>query len=136
VVHLVALQQDGLDDVVAHDLEVGLADVMLDVLLRAGEEVVQAHHVIAAGHQEVDQVRPDEAGAARHQHAVDAAHAGAGLRLDQGVAVFVHRARSGESHERTWGCGADDDVADVIAAPSFMRIRNRLRVGRRAEDGR
>mmetsp|Transcript_6000 Transcript_6000/g.24330 ORF Transcript_6000/g.24330 Transcript_6000/m.24330 type:complete len:390 (+) Transcript_6000:49-1218(+) len=109
VVHLVALQQDGLHDIVSDDLEVGLADVVLDVLLGAGEEVVQAHHVIAAGHQEVDQVRPDEAGAARHQHAVDAAHAGAGLGLDQGVAVFVHRARWGESHERAGVCGAEKD---------------------------
>ena len=43
VVHLIALEQDRLDDVVADDLEVGLADVVLDVLLRAREEIVEAH---------------------------------------------------------------------------------------------
>ena len=131
MVHLVAFQQDGLDDIVAHDLEVGFADVMLDVLLGAGEEVVQAQDVIAAGHQEVDQVRPDEAGAARHHHAIDAADAGAGLGFDQGVAVFVHRARCGEGHERAGWCGGEDDVADEIPGArqnhdtTFMGMRNR-----------
>ena len=91
MVHLVALEQDGLDDVVADHLEVRFADVVLDVLLGSREEVVEAHDVIAAGHEVVDEVRAHEARAARDKDTVDALDPGAGLGLDEGVALLVHR---------------------------------------------
>lgn len=71
-------------------LKVGLADVVLDVLLASREEVVKAHDVVPALHQKVNQMGPNEAGAARDQHAVHALDARAGLRLDEGVAFSVH----------------------------------------------
>ena len=103
VVHLIALQKDGLDDVVADDLEVWLADVVLDVLLGPGEEVVQAHHVVSALHEVIDEVRAHETGAAGHQHAVDARHTGARLSLDQSFAVLIHRERVRSARSRATG---------------------------------
>jgi hypothetical protein len=108
VVHLIALEQDRLDDVVADDLEVGLADVVLDVLLRAREEIVEAHDVIAARHEVIDEVRAHEARPAGHEHAVDALHAGARLRLDERLAVLIHRVARGIRDRARLERGAGD----------------------------
>lgn len=45
MVDLVHLKHDGLDHIVTDDLEIGLADQMLNVLLAAGKEAVQADHL-------------------------------------------------------------------------------------------
>ena len=45
MVDLVDLEQDGLDDVVADELKVGLVQQVRHVLLAAREEVVDADHL-------------------------------------------------------------------------------------------
>ena len=114
-----------------------LADVMLDVLLGAGEEVVQAHHVIAAGHQEVDQVRPTKPAPPVTSTRLMPLTPGRGFALIR-VLPSLSIVRGAVCHERARGCDADDDVADVIASTDGRhKITKRLRVGSDvAEDGR
>jgi hypothetical protein len=69
VVDLVDLEQDGLDDVVAYHLEVGVAEVVQDVVLAAGEEVVDDDDTVSALQEAVHQVAADEAGAAGDEDA-------------------------------------------------------------------
>ena len=57
----------GVDHVVMHHLEIGMADPLLDAVLSAGEEVVQSDHLVAFHHESIDEVRSDEAGATSHQ---------------------------------------------------------------------
>ena len=64
VVDLVDLDVEREGDVVAHQLEVRVVQQVDDVVLGAGEEVVDAQHVVAVGQQAVAQVRAEEAGAA------------------------------------------------------------------------
>src|SRR5262249_16834055 len=51
VIDLVDLDDDGLGDVVADELEATLAEEGLDALARAGEEVVEANDLIAVGEE-------------------------------------------------------------------------------------
>ena len=44
------LEHDGLHDVVNDKLEVGVADPLTDVLLSAGEHVINHDHVVAREH--------------------------------------------------------------------------------------
>jgi hypothetical protein len=46
--------------VVAHELEAGMREQVLDISLRAGEEIVYAEHFIAASEQAIDQMRANE----------------------------------------------------------------------------
>jgi hypothetical protein len=55
VVDPVDLEQDGLDDVVADHLDIGVPEVVRDVLL-APHEVVHHDHAVPALHQPVHQV--------------------------------------------------------------------------------
>ena len=70
VVDLVDLDVEREGDVVAHQLEMRIAQQMRDVVLAAGEEVVDAQHVVAVAQQALAQMRAEEAGAAGHQHAL------------------------------------------------------------------
>lgn len=64
VVDLVDFQQEGLDDVVSDQLKPRIPEVVYEVLLPAGEEVVDDDDAISPGHEAVDEVAADEAGAA------------------------------------------------------------------------
>ena len=64
VADAVDLQLHRLGDVVAQQLEARVADQRYDVVARAGEEVVEAEHLVAVGEQPFAQVRADEAGTA------------------------------------------------------------------------
>ena len=48
----------------AHELETRVVDQVLDVALGAGEEIVEAHDLMAALDQPVAQMRAEKAGAA------------------------------------------------------------------------
>ena len=52
-----------LDDVVANELELRIIPEVLDVALRAGEEIVEAQNLVPVVEQPVAQVRSDETGA-------------------------------------------------------------------------
>jgi hypothetical protein len=52
---------------VAHRLELRQVHQVADVVLAAGEVVVDAQHVVALADQALAQMRPKESGAARHQ---------------------------------------------------------------------
>ena len=62
VVDFVHLHEQREGDVVAHQLKVGIADQVRDVVLGAGEEVVHAQDVAAVGEQALAQVGAEEAG--------------------------------------------------------------------------
>ncbi len=64
---LVDLDIEREGDVVAHRLEMRMADEMRDVVLATGEIVVHAQHVVAVAQQPLAQMRSEEAGAAGHQ---------------------------------------------------------------------
>ena len=69
VVDLVDFQEDRQRDVVADQFEVRLAQQVGDVRLLAGEEVVQADHVVAFVDQPLAEVRAEKAGPAGDQNA-------------------------------------------------------------------
>jgi hypothetical protein len=52
----------------AHQLEAAVLQERQDVLARAGEEIVDAQHLMALPNQRLAQMRADEARAARHQN--------------------------------------------------------------------
>lgn len=64
VVDLVDFEEEGLDDVVSDQLEPRIPEVVYEVLLPAGEEVVDDDDAVAPGHEAVDEVAADESGAA------------------------------------------------------------------------
>ena len=68
VVDLVDLDVEREGDVVAHRLEVRIAEQVRDVVLAPGEVVVDAQHVVAVAQQAFAQMRAEEAGAAGHQY--------------------------------------------------------------------
>ena len=68
VVDFVDLDVQGESDVVPHRLEVRIADQVGDVVLAAGEIVVDAQHIVSVAHQTLTEMRPKETGAAGHQH--------------------------------------------------------------------
>jgi hypothetical protein len=69
VVDLVHRNEDRVVHVVVHELEVRVIQQVGDVVLAAGEQVVQADHAVAARDQPVAQVRADEPGSAGDQDA-------------------------------------------------------------------
>jgi hypothetical protein len=75
-----------MDDVVADELEVGLREQVRDVGLLAGEEVVDADHVVARGHEPVAEMAAEKAGASGHEHALDRGHDASAL----GMATVYH----------------------------------------------
>jgi len=64
VVDLVNLEEDGFNDVVADEFEVGVPHVMQHVLFSSGEEVIHHDHAVPSFHQTVHQVASDETGSA------------------------------------------------------------------------
>jgi hypothetical protein len=79
VVDLVHRDEDRVVHVVVHELEVRMVQQVGDVVLAAGEQVVQADHVVAARDQPVAQMRADEAGPAGDQNAKSGVFLGGGL---------------------------------------------------------
>jgi len=65
----VDLELEGIDDVVAHELERGVRQKMGDVPLLAGEQVVDADHLVTVPQQPVAKVGAEETGAAGHEDA-------------------------------------------------------------------
>jgi hypothetical protein len=65
----VHLQVDGRDDVVADQLEEGVAQEVANILFGAGEVVIEAEDLVTFGQQPFAEVRADEARPAGHQHA-------------------------------------------------------------------
>ena len=49
-------------------LEAGMAQEMLDILARAGIEIVHAQHLRVVFEQALTQVRTEKSGTARHEH--------------------------------------------------------------------
>ena len=68
VVDLVDLDIEREGYVVAHQLEARLAHQVRDVGPAAGEEVVDAQHLVAVGQEPLAQEAADEPGPAGHQH--------------------------------------------------------------------
>ena len=56
----------------AHELEKRIAEQVRDVALGAGEQVVDAEHLVALGDQPVDEMRAEESGPAGDQDALAA----------------------------------------------------------------
>ena len=69
IVDFIDLDKERERDVVAHELEIGMVEKMRNIVLAAGEEIIDAQHVAALLEQAVDEVRSEEAGAAGHHHA-------------------------------------------------------------------
>ena len=67
VVDFVDFQPDRMDHVVREQFEIRPVEQMRDVRLLAGEEVVEADHVVSLLDQPLAQVRAQEAGPAGHQ---------------------------------------------------------------------
>ena len=67
VVDLVELPPEGLGHVVQDERELGIAEEVVDVGLRAGEEVVERRHLVAVRQQAAAEVRAEEAGGAGHE---------------------------------------------------------------------
>lgn len=92
----VALNHEGLDNVVADHLKVGVTDPVRDRGLGAGEEVIEDSNFMAEEHQAVNQMRPDETGTTGNKNALalrwrkqlDGREAGEG-GVGDGVAVGV-----------------------------------------------
>ena len=68
VVDLVHLEAERIHHVVAHQLEVVAVEQVIHVALLAGEEVVEADHVVPFAHQPVAEVRTQESGAASDEN--------------------------------------------------------------------
>ena len=100
IVDLVDLDIEREGHVVAHELEARMAEQVLDIALGAGEQVVDAEHLMALAEQPVAQVRAEEAGAAGHQDALAAV-----VEARHGYSAAVSRARQ---------------LAAVLAAPRPM----------------
>src|SRR4051794_27644364 len=77
VVDLVDLDKEGMRHVVPHRLEQRCRQKIRDVVLAAGEVVVDAEHVMALRDQALTQMRAEKAGAAGDENALGyGAHAG------------------------------------------------------------
>jgi hypothetical protein len=83
----VGLHHDGIDHIVPDDLKLGVAQQVRDVLLAAGEEVVQTEHFFAPGEQDFAQMRTDKTGTAGDQ--INVRHAGTpSPRIAKAMATF------------------------------------------------
>ena len=85
MVHLVDLEKDLLDNVVADQLEVRFSNKMRDVVFRAREEVIEADDVVSTLDQVGAEVGSHESGTARDDHAVGL---DTGLGLDESLGLF------------------------------------------------
>jgi hypothetical protein len=69
VIDLVDLGKEGMNDVVAHELEIGVAQKVADVVLVSGEEVVHAQDIMPSFQKKIAEMASDEPGTARNQNA-------------------------------------------------------------------
>ena len=67
IVDLVHLDIEREGHVVAHELEARMSVKMLDIALRAREQVVDTQDFVTLGEQAIDQMRAEESRAARHE---------------------------------------------------------------------
>ena len=65
----VHLDEQGVDDVVADELEIGVGEEMPDVVLAAGEEIVDADDVVALAEEALAEMAAQKSRAARDQDA-------------------------------------------------------------------
>ena len=63
IVDLVDLDLEGIDHIVPHEFKVRVGQQMNDVLLPAGEQVVEADDIVAVADQPIAKVTAEEAGA-------------------------------------------------------------------------
>jgi hypothetical protein len=77
----VALDHEWFDDIMANQLEVGVADPVRDARLGPGEKVVEHGNLMTKEHEAVDQMGADEACASCDK---DALPAGLREKLDRG----------------------------------------------------
>ena len=113
---------DVVGDVAAHEPERRVLHQVLDVVRAAGEEVVQAQHLVSEGEQAFAQVGAEEAGSSGDDGAwhagtlrclrdVDCRSLGAGRRTSAAGCV----------HSETAGEGERDAVEDVVLARDDLR---------------
>lgn len=69
MVDLVNFQEERLDDVVSNELEPRISEMVSDVLLSAGEEIIHYNHAVAPRDQTIHEVAAHEAGAAGDDYA-------------------------------------------------------------------
>ena len=93
IVDLVDLEFDGVDDVVSHQLKVGIVQKMSDVLAATGEVVVEADDFVAGGYHAVAEVAAEKSGFAGDEDT---------LGHGESLLSEFYRSRSGEQ-ERKWG---------------------------------
>lgn len=93
VIDPVHLEQDGLDDIVAEQLEPGVPEVVRDVVLPPGEEVVHHDHAVPLLQQPVDEVAANEPGPSGDDDA-------ARRRAEPGGHARRRRGVRGEGEER------------------------------------
>jgi hypothetical protein len=74
IVDLVDLDIERKRHIVAQEFEARIGVEMVDIALRAGEEIVEAQHFVAFGKQPVRQVRAEEAGATGDKDTLAAVH--------------------------------------------------------------
>jgi hypothetical protein len=67
VVDSIHLEFEGIDDVMPHQLEAGIADEMLDVGLPPGEEVIEADDVVTLADEAIAKVRAEKSGTAGNE---------------------------------------------------------------------
>lgn len=68
MVDLVHFDDERLDDVVTDELKIGMPDPLGEVVLLAGEKVVEDEHFVTHEHEAIHQMRADEAGASRNEN--------------------------------------------------------------------
>ena len=67
VIDLIDLQQDGLDHIMADQFKVRFAQQVANILLLAGEEVIEADDIMPLGNESVAQVRTQKSGPAGNE---------------------------------------------------------------------
>ena len=149
VVDLVDLQKDRQRDVVPNQLKVRFAQQMRDVRLLAGEEIVQADHVVAHRDQPFAEVGAQKTGAAGDKNSLDHGLGLEGLRgwISKGwfdrnradrtfAAIAIRRPREGRRRLGVKGqlCGIDLAIVDQWCVTRRRRSR-RSRGDRVAEIG-
>ena len=67
IVNPVDLEFERVDDIVAHELEAGIADKMLDIRLTTSEEIVEADDFVSLLDQAIAEMRTKESGSAGNE---------------------------------------------------------------------
>ena len=68
IVDLIHFQGDGIDEVVSHDLKMGIVSQMKDIFLRPGKKIVQADYVIALIQQDFTKMTSNKPGPSGYQN--------------------------------------------------------------------